>query len=75
MIINIPEIIVWHLTELMGFQLWFVQQQNTSIYSDRKHSTGFVLAAFRTTKLTASKEIADTMKIAKTKAPILIGVR
>ena len=52
----------------------FTQNSNL-VHSERKHSTGFVLAAFKTTKLTASKEIADTMKTAKTNTPTLIGVR
>ncbi len=76
-IISIPEIVERHLTEQVDFKLQFLQQQNTDLmfYSDRKHTAGFVLAAFITTKLTASKEIADTMKTAKTNTPTLIGVR
>ena len=52
-----------------------VHAEHYLFYSERKHSTGFVLAAFKTTKLTASKEIAATMKNAKTNTPTLIGVR
>lgn len=46
-----------------------------AFYSDRKHSAGLVLAAFKTTKVTVSIEIADTMKTAKTNTATLIGVR
>ena len=44
-------------------------------YSDRKHAAGFVLAACKTTTLTASKEIASTIKTAKTNALTCMDVR
>ena len=53
----------------------YVHADRDLVYSECKHTAGFVLAAFITTKLTASKEIADTMKTAKTNTPTLIGVR
>ena len=45
------------------------------IHSDRKHSAGFILAAFTTTKVTASKEIARTINTARTNTPIFTEVR
>ena len=55
-----------HFTKLMVLTVLFFLLNSNSCYSDRKLSTGFVLAALKTTKVTASKEIANTMKTAKT---------